>query len=79
MTDSLAAARYAAMRWNCLSESHADELLDHLDLQITTPLVDLGCGWGELLLRAATRTNCKATGVDTAPSAEDAKRRRTAA
>lgn len=70
MTDSLAAARYAAMRWNCpLSESHADELLDHLDLQTTTSLVDLGCGWGELLLRAAARTNCKATGVDTDPAA----------
>jgi trans-aconitate methyltransferase len=65
--DSLAAARYAAMRWNTpLSESHAEELLDHLDLPEATSVVDLGCGWGELLLRAAARAStAKASGPGT--------------
>jgi SAM-dependent methyltransferase len=76
MTDSLAAARYAAMRWNTpLSEPHAEELLDHLDLPPATSVVDVGCGWGELLLRAAARTPAKATGVDTDPAALDRGRR----
>jgi SAM-dependent methyltransferase len=72
--DTLAAARYAALRWNTpLSESHAEELLDHLDLAEATHVVDLGCGWGELLLRAARRT--KATGIDTDPAGLDRGRR----
>jgi cyclopropane fatty-acyl-phospholipid synthase-like methyltransferase len=72
--DTLTAARYAALRWNTpLSESHADELLDHLDLAESTHVVDLGCGWGELLLRAARRT--KATGIDTDPAGLDRGRR----
>lgn len=74
--DTLPAARYAAMRWNTpLSESHAEELLDHLDLTTATSVVDLGCGWGELLLRAAARTRTKATGVDTDPAGLDRGRR----
>jgi ubiquinone/menaquinone biosynthesis C-methylase UbiE len=74
--DSLAAARYAAMRWNTpLSESHADELLDHLNLPTATNIVDLGCGWGELLLRAATRTTAKAVGIDMDPTGLDRGRR----
>lgn len=74
--DSLAAARYAAMRWNTpLSENHAEELLDHLDLPTATTIVDLGCGWGELLLRAANRTTAKAVGVDTDPTGLDRGRR----
>ncbi|MFC7617606.1 class I SAM-dependent methyltransferase [Actinokineospora soli] len=36
-----------------LSSAHADRLLDRL-APLTT-VVDLGCGWGELLLRAAAR------------------------
>jgi SAM-dependent methyltransferase len=72
--DTLAAARYAALRWNTpLSESHAEELLDHLDLAGATHVVDLGCGWGELLIRAARRT--KATGIDTDPAGLDRGRR----
>jgi ubiquinone/menaquinone biosynthesis C-methylase UbiE len=68
--DSLAAARYAALRWNTpLSENHAEELLDHLDLPTATSVVDLGCGWGELLLRAAGSTSAaQETGVDTDPA-----------
>ncbi|TDV52291.1 SAM-dependent methyltransferase [Actinophytocola oryzae] len=73
---TLAAARYAAMRWNTpLSETHADELLDHLDLAGATSVVDLGCGWGELLLRVATRTGAKVTGVDIEPAGLDRGRR----
>lgn len=76
MTDSLAAARYAAMHWNTpLSESHADELLDRMDLPAATAIVDVGCGWGELLLRAAARTAATATGVDTDPAGLDRGRR----
>jgi SAM-dependent methyltransferase len=75
-SSSLAAARYAALRWNTpLSESHAEELLDHLDLTEATSIVDLGCGWGELLLRAAARTGAKATGVDSDPAGLDRGRR----
>jgi ubiquinone/menaquinone biosynthesis C-methylase UbiE len=74
--DALAAARYAALRWNTpLSENHAEELLDHLDLPTATSIVDLGCGWGELLLRAAQRTGAKAVGVDTDPTGLDRGRR----
>jgi ubiquinone/menaquinone biosynthesis C-methylase UbiE len=72
----LAAARYAAMRWNTpLSESHADDLLDHLDLAAATRVVDLGCGWGELLLRVRERTDAKTTGIDTDPACLDRGRR----
>lgn len=76
MDEPLAAARYKAMRWNTpLSESHAIELLEHLDLSTATNIVDLGCGWGELLLRAAAGNGVKATGVDTDPTALDRGRR----
>ncbi|MFC4853753.1 SAM-dependent methyltransferase [Actinophytocola glycyrrhizae] len=65
----LDAARYARLRWNTpLSEPHAEELLDHLDLTTATSIVDLGCGWGELLLRASGRTTAKAIGLDTDPA-----------
>lgn len=76
MTDPLAAARYAAMRWNTpLSEPHAADLLDHLALPEATSIVDLGCGWGELLLRAAARTPAKAVGLDTDPTGLNRGRR----
>ncbi len=76
MTDPLAAARYARLRWNTpLSEPHAEELLDHLELTDGTSVVDVGCGWGELLLRAAARTRAKAVGVDTDPAGLDRGRR----
>ncbi|KAH6845751.1 SAM-dependent methyltransferase [Chaetomium sp. MPI-CAGE-AT-0009] len=53
-TDGLAQARYARLTWNApLSSAHADELLTHLNLTAHTQIVDLGCGWGTLLLRAA--------------------------
>lgn len=73
MTDSLAAARYSRLRWNTpLSGEHAERLLDRL-----APgghVVDLGCGWGELLLRAVARGGT-GTGVDTDADALDRGRR----
>jgi SAM-dependent methyltransferase len=46
-------SRYARMRWNTpLSEEHAQLLLERLDIRPGASLLDLGCGWGELLLRA---------------------------
>ncbi|NBH02983.1 class I SAM-dependent methyltransferase [Amycolatopsis sp. SID8362] len=66
MDDELNALRRSRMRWNTpLSEAHAALLLDRLALGEGN-LVDLGCGWGELLLRAAARVpGLRATGVDT--------------
>ena len=66
---SFEVARYACMRWNTpLSESHAELLLDRLSVDRHSVLVDLGCGWGELLLRAVSRPGgppARAAGVDT--------------
>ncbi|MFI7675513.1 SAM-dependent methyltransferase [Actinophytocola sp. NPDC049390] len=74
--DTLAAARYSALVWNTpLGQAHADDLLDHLDLTSANTIVDLGCGWGELLLRAAARGVTKAVGVDTDPAGLDRGRR----
>jgi ubiquinone/menaquinone biosynthesis C-methylase UbiE len=76
MSDLPAATRYAALHWNApLSEDHAEELLDHLDLDDAKDIVDLGCGWGELLLRAAARSHATAVGVDTDPTVLDRGRR----
>jgi SAM-dependent methyltransferase len=68
-------ARYARMRWNApLSAGHAELLLDRLDLRPGLRILDLGCGWGELLLQAVARAmtagpgaarQTSATGVDT--------------
>jgi len=44
---------YARMRWNTpLSEEHAELLLSRLAVEPGSTVLDLGCGWGELLLRA---------------------------
>ena len=73
MTDPLAAARYSRLTWNTpLSEEHATLLLDRLEP--AGRIVDLGCGWGELLLRAAARGGT-GTGVDTDAGALDRGRR----
>lgn len=61
---SLREARYAAMRWNTpLSVDHAALLLDRLDLRPGLHVLDLGCGWGELLLQAVWAAGDGATGV----------------
>jgi cyclopropane fatty-acyl-phospholipid synthase-like methyltransferase len=52
-SSDLERSRYARMRWNTpLSEEHAQLLLERLDIRQGASLLDLGCGWGELLLRA---------------------------
>jgi SAM-dependent methyltransferase len=79
--DGLAEATCAAMRWNTpLSEAHAEILLDRLELPGEGSILDLGCGWGELLLRAVARrgdSRGRAVGVDT--SLPDLQRGRGAA
>jgi SAM-dependent methyltransferase len=45
------------MRWNApLSDAHASLLLDEFELDPAERVLDLGCGWGELLLRAMQRS-----------------------
>jgi SAM-dependent methyltransferase len=65
--NDLAQARYARMRWNTpLSEEHASLLIRRLDIRQGASLLDLGCGWGELLLRAVDSAGVTTgTGVDT--------------
>ena len=68
MEQMLAEARYSKLMWNApLSDGHADELIEHMQLRSDSSLVDLGCGWGELLLRIASRTPMAGpiSGVDT--------------
>jgi len=57
---------YGRMRWNTpLSEDHADLLLAHMNITQGDHILDLGCGWGELLLRAvAGISETNGTGVD---------------
>lgn len=59
------------MRWNTpLAEAHAAMLLEQLDIQPRDRILDLGCGWGELLIRAVTGGEaCIGIGVDTDPVA----------
>jgi ubiquinone/menaquinone biosynthesis C-methylase UbiE len=64
--DDLEEALYARMRWNApLSVEHAELLLDRLDVRPGARVADLGCGWGELLLRVVARAaQATGTGVD---------------
>ena len=63
---SLEDARYARMRWNTpLSDDHARLLLDRLDIGSADTILDLGCGWGELLTRAVSASpGSSGVGVD---------------
>jgi ubiquinone/menaquinone biosynthesis C-methylase UbiE len=64
--------RYARMRWNApLAVDHADALLDRLGAEPGDELLDLGCGWGELLVRGLLRSDQSVTaiGVDHDPVA----------
>jgi SAM-dependent methyltransferase len=67
---------YSRMRWNTpLSEEHSDLLLDRLECQMVDELLDLGCGWGELLLRGLTRSQkSRGVGVDNSDWALDRAR-----
>jgi cyclopropane fatty-acyl-phospholipid synthase-like methyltransferase len=61
-------ARYSAMRWNTpLSEAHADALIEDLAVGGAGSVLDLGCGWAELLVRVIRSADaaCIGTGVDT--------------
>jgi cyclopropane fatty-acyl-phospholipid synthase-like methyltransferase len=79
--DGLAEAQDVAMRWNTpLSEAHAELLLTRLELPTCRSLLDLGCGWGELLIRAVAATGDAAvTGVGVDNYAPDLTRGRRAA
>jgi len=65
--EDLEEAVYARMRWNApLSLEHAELLMDRLDVRAGAHVADLGCGWGELLLRVVARAGqATGTGVDT--------------
>jgi cyclopropane fatty-acyl-phospholipid synthase-like methyltransferase len=57
-------SRYARMRWNTpLSEDHAARLLERLEVGARHSVLDLGCGWGELLLRMVSDPSHRATGI----------------
>jgi cyclopropane fatty-acyl-phospholipid synthase-like methyltransferase len=56
------------VRWNApLSEEHAALLIERLDPKGADQLLDVGCGWGELLMRcvASSAGNATGVGVDT--------------
>jgi SAM-dependent methyltransferase len=59
---------YHHMRWNTpLSEDHADLLLQRLGVEAGDLVADLGCGWGQLLIRAVAKTpTSRGIGVDNA-------------
>ncbi len=64
--DDLEEAVYARMRWNApLSAEHAELLIGRLEVPAGAHVADLGCGWGELLLRVIARAGqATGTGVD---------------
>jgi cyclopropane fatty-acyl-phospholipid synthase-like methyltransferase len=73
-------ARYAGMRWNTpLSEEHAARLLERLEIGRRHSVIDLGCGWGELLLRAVSDRDRSGTAVGVDTDADLLQRGRAAA
>ena len=69
-------SRYDRMRWNTpLSPEHAALLLERLAIAPTDRVTDLGCGWGELLLRALESSGAGGTGVDVDPDGLERGRR----
>ena len=52
---------------NPLSEAKLDEIVDLLALPMAARVLDIGCGKGEFLVRAARRWTCTAVGVDLSP------------
>jgi SAM-dependent methyltransferase len=77
--DELAEAKVAAMRWNTpLGEAHAELLLERLEVPEHGSILDLGCGWGELLIRAVQSDRSASStgvGVDTYPADVEHARR----
>ncbi|HEY2577717.1 MAG TPA: methyltransferase domain-containing protein [Streptosporangiaceae bacterium] len=62
--EDLEEALFARMRWNTpLSVEHAELLMDRLDLSPGLQVADIGCAWGELLLRVAGRVRSPGGGV----------------
>ena len=58
------AHRYGELHWNTpLSLTHAALLGERMDLDDGMTLLDLGCGWGELLTRLVVQAGPSATGV----------------
>jgi cyclopropane fatty-acyl-phospholipid synthase-like methyltransferase len=62
------AVAYHRMRWNTpLSEDHADLLIQRLGVEAADLIADLGCGWGQFLVRAFAKTpTSRGLGVDNA-------------
>ena len=59
-------------------EAKLDLICRKLDLRDGERLLDVGCGWGSLVLHAAERYGVDATGVTLSPSQADEARRRIA-
>lgn len=69
-------SRYDRMRWNTpLSEEHATLLVERLAVGRSDRVTDLGCGWGELLLRTVESTGATGVGVDVDPDGLERGRR----
>src|SRR4051812_27659787 len=64
---------------NPLSAARVDEALERSELRPGARVLDVGCGAGELLVRAAERFGATGFGFDTAPVQVDGARRRAAA
>ena len=73
MRDDLRRLAHAGLMFNApLSEERAHALVDALPISPGHHVLDLGCGWGELLLRIlAAHPATTGTGVDTAKEALD--------
>lgn len=68
------------MRWNTpLAEDHAALLLARLGVFSGARILDLGCGWGELLLRAVASGGGDVTGIGVDTDVEALERGRTLA
>jgi cyclopropane fatty-acyl-phospholipid synthase-like methyltransferase len=67
MTEPDGPPHYKYMSFNApLSEAHANDLADRLAATAPKDALDIGCGWGELLLRVVERTpTATGLGVDT--------------
>jgi hypothetical protein len=69
--DDIRRLAHARLVWNTpLAEGHAEQLLATLEIPGGAMVTDLGCGWGELLLRALlTHPGTTGVGVDISPAA----------